>query len=101
MDPFVYSCLFLIVLITIFSIESAVKRLERKMKRIELSLSLILNRMEIEVPSQLSDRVKQLALDPNRKIDAIKLCREETQMGLKEAKEAVEAFIESDRQRSN
>jgi hypothetical protein len=41
----------------------------------------------------LSDRVKQLASDPERKIEAIKAYREETGAGLAEAKEAVEAFI--------
>jgi hypothetical protein len=41
----------------------------------------------------LSDRVKQLAADPERKIEAIKAYREETSAGLAEAKEAVEAFI--------
>jgi len=41
----------------------------------------------------LSDRVKQLADDPARKIEAIKVYREETGEGLAEAKEAVEAYI--------
>jgi ribosomal protein L7/L12 len=41
----------------------------------------------------LSDRVKQLAGDPARKIEAIKAYREETGAGLPEAKEAVEAFL--------
>jgi hypothetical protein len=43
----------------------------------------------------LSDRVKQLASDPTRKIEAIKVYREETGAGLAEAKEAVEAFNNS------
>jgi hypothetical protein len=43
----------------------------------------------------LSDRVKQLASDPSKKIEAIKTYREETGAGLAEAKEAVEAFINS------
>src|SRR5947209_6751832 len=37
----------------------------------------------------LSDRVKQLARDPLGKIEAIKVYREETGMGLAEAKEAI------------
>ena len=41
----------------------------------------------------LSDRVKQLAGDPAKKIQAIKVYREETGAGLAEAKEAVESFI--------
>lgn len=43
----------------------------------------------------LSDRVKHLAIDPAKKIEAIKVYREETGAGLAEAKEAVEAFINS------
>ncbi len=43
----------------------------------------------------LSDRVKEIARDPARKIEAIKLYREETGAGLLQSKEAVEAFIES------
>jgi hypothetical protein len=42
-----------------------------------------------------SERVMQLASDPARKIEAIKVYREETGAGLAEAKEAVEAFINS------
>ncbi len=43
----------------------------------------------------LSDRVKQLARDPATKSEAIKVYREETGAGLPEAKEIVEAFINS------
>jgi len=95
MDAFAYFFLGLTVLIMIFSIDSTVKRLDRKLKRIDMSLSLILNRMEIEFPSRLSERVKQIALDPNRKIEAIKLYREETNTSLKEAKEAIEDFLKN------
>ena len=62
-----------------------VKRHERKLKR----------RMDIEFPSRLSERVKQMALDPARKIEAIKLYRQETNVSLKEAKEAVEEFLKN------
>jgi ribosomal protein L7/L12 len=40
----------------------------------------------------LSPRVKQIARDPGRKIAAIKAYREETGLGLKDAKDAVEAW---------
>ena len=80
-DAFAYFFLGLTVLVMIFSIDSTVKRLDRKLKRIDMSLSLILNRMEIEFPSRLSERVKQIALDPDRKIEAIKLYRVETNSG--------------------
>ncbi len=43
----------------------------------------------------LSDRVKQLASDPSQKIEAIRVYREETGASLAEAKEAVEAFVNS------
>lgn len=95
MENFTYSCLLLIVLITIFSIEAKVKRIELRTKRIENALRLVLERMEIEIPSQLSDRVKELANDPNRKIEAIKLHREETKSSLKDAKEAIEDYLNS------
>ena len=96
-DGFIYACLLAIVLITLFSIQSSINRLERKMKRLELSLSLLLNRMEVEVPSRLSERVKQMALDPYRKIEAIKIYREENGTGLKEAKEAIEDFLDNNK----
>lgn len=41
----------------------------------------------------LSERCKAVARDPARKIEAIKMYREETGLGLREAKIAVEAFI--------
>jgi ribosomal protein L7/L12 len=41
----------------------------------------------------LSQQVKDIARDPNRKIAAIKAYREETGLGLREAKDAVEAFL--------
>ena len=41
-----------------------------------------------------SDRVKEIARDPARKIEAIKVYREETGASLADAKAAVEAFIE-------
>jgi hypothetical protein len=48
-----------------------------------------------------SDRVKQLARDPARKIEAIKVYREETGAGLAEAKLAVESFANSRDDRPN
>lgn len=40
----------------------------------------------------LSERVKQLAVDPRRKIEAIKVLRQETGLGLKDAKDVIESF---------
>ena len=42
-----------------------------------------------------SDRVKEIARDPARKIEAIKVYREETGAGLAEAKDMVESYINS------
>ena len=42
-----------------------------------------------------SDRVKEIARDPSRKIEAIKLYRGETRAGLAEAKEVGQAYINS------
>lgn len=47
--------------------------------------------------STLSPEVQELARHPDRKIAAIKLYREQTGVGLAEAKEAVEAFMYSDK----
>jgi hypothetical protein len=65
--------------------------------RIERKLNALLRHHGVD-PTQglpLSDRVKQLASDPSQKINAIKAYREETGAGLKEAKDAVESFINS------
>ena len=41
----------------------------------------------------LSDTVKQIARDPSRKIEAIKAYKDETGLGLADAKRAVEEYI--------
>ena len=66
-----------------------------QLDRAERKLDAVLRHLKID-PTQglaLTDRVKELARDPARKIEAIKLYREETGAGLAEAKEAVETFI--------
>lgn len=66
-----------------------------RLGRLERKVDLILRHLNIEyVPGNLlSEEVRQLALDPAKKISAIKLHREQTGVGLKEAKEAVEEFM--------
>jgi large subunit ribosomal protein L7/L12 len=71
-----------------------------RLKRIESKLDLILGKLGIQPPdpgaaSGLSAGVRQLA-DDGQKIQAIKLHREETGLGLKEAKDAVEAYMGED-----
>lgn len=70
-----------------------------RLRRLEGKLDLILQHLglEYEDPATrgLSDAVKALADDPAKKIAAIKLHRDQTGLGLKEAKDAVEAYIDS------
>jgi ribosomal protein L7/L12 len=85
------------VVLGIIAIWITVYQTQERMKAAERKLNAILRHFNID-PTQglpLSDRVKQLAADPGRKIEAIKAYREETGAGLAEAKEAVESFINS------
>jgi hypothetical protein len=71
--------------------------MKARVGRIERKLNALLRHhgMEPSLGPPLSDRVKQLASDPTRKIEAIKVYREETGVSLAEAKEAVEAYMNS------
>ena len=66
-------------------------------RRVEAKLDLVLRHLGLEYQdpavAALSDEVKALADDPAKKIAAIALHREQTGVGLKEAKDAVEAYI--------
>jgi Ribosomal protein L7/L12 C-terminal domain len=65
-----------------------------RLRRLEAKLDLILKHLGLEYSDPpLSEEVKALADDPARKIAAIKLHREQTGLGLKEAKDAVDAYI--------
>ncbi|HEY1380245.1 MAG TPA: ribosomal protein L7/L12 [Gemmataceae bacterium] len=68
-----------------------------RLRRIEAKLDLILRNLGLEfqdpAAAGLSPEVRALADDPAKKIEAIKLHREQTAAGLKEAKDAVEAYI--------
>ena len=75
----------------------AVAGMWTSLARIDRKLNLLLQHLNVD-PSQrlrISERVKQLARDPANKIEAIKVYREETGAGLADAKEAVEAYIDS------
>jgi hypothetical protein len=65
--------------------------------RLEAKVDLILAQLGIAFPPEPSERVKTIARDPARKIEAIKSYREETGLGLKEAKDAVEGAIRAER----
>ena len=69
----------------------------RRLIRLERKVDLVLRHLEIQcdmILPDLPERVKDLAKDPAKKIQAIKAYREETGAGLAEAKEAVEAWME-------
>lgn len=87
----------LVVSVTMLGFSSRVGRLESKIGRVERGLTLLMESANLEMPSLLSERIKQIARDPKRKIEAIRAYREETGAGLKEAKEAVEEFMLRDR----
>jgi hypothetical protein len=73
-----------------------------QLARLERKVDLILAHLGIEYvetapPCPLSAEVQELARNPAQKIAAIALHRRQTGVGLKEAKDAVEAFIDSGR----
>jgi ribosomal protein L7/L12 len=85
-----------LVLLSVLSLGQMIT-IRRDLSRLNRKLAAILQHLNVpfdEFPA-LSDRVKDLALDPRRKIEAIKAYREETGAGLADAKDAVEAFIAS------
>ena len=91
----------MIALIVAFSAGSAVVLRpsdQARLKRLERKLDLLLKHFEIKDPGlnvvdDLSEEVRKLA-DDGQKIEAIKLHREQTGLGLKESKDAVEAYID-------
>jgi hypothetical protein len=69
-----------------------------RLRRVEAKVDLIPNHLGLEyvdpaTPGGLSEEVKALAHDPAKKIAAIKLHREQTGLGLREAKDAVESYM--------
>ncbi len=86
-----------IVVLAIFNTERQAAGIRRDVARVDRKLNLILKQMNVAFDefTVLSDRVKELARDPNRKIEAIKVYREETGAGLAEAKGTIEAFTDS------
>lgn len=74
-------------------VEARVKRLDRRVVRVEQKLDLILDHLGIRQEEPALEQVAALARD-GRKIEAIKVYRELTGAGLKEAKDAVERIGE-------
>lgn len=85
------------VVLAILNTERQAGSMRRDVARVDRKLTLILKQLNITFDefAVLSDRVKELARDPYRKIEAIKVYREETGAGLAEAKDIIEAFIHS------
>jgi ribosomal protein L7/L12 len=70
-----------------------------QLARLEKKLDLLLKHLALEYVEEgpacpLSPQVQELARNPSRKIQAIALHRKQAGVGLKEAKDAVESFIE-------
>lgn len=86
-----------IVVLAILNTERQAGSIRRDVARLDRKLNRLLEQMNIPYDefAGLSDRVKEMARDPSCKIEAIKVYREETGAGLVEAKETVEAFIQS------
>ena len=68
-----------------------------RLRRMERKLDALLKHLGVPpapiVPGELSDEVQDLALIPERRIEAIKLHREQTGRSLADAKRDVDAFI--------
>lgn len=86
-----------ILLLNVFNTDCQTANLRREIVRLDYKLNLLLRQMNITFDSfpEMSERVKDLARDSNRKFEAIKVYREETGASLAEAKQAVETFINS------
>jgi ribosomal protein L7/L12 len=89
----------LFALLAILQLISLIVTMQNQTTRLERKIDAILRELGIQVqggkPGELSDRVKELASDPGRKIEAIKVHREESGAGLKDAKDAVESWMAS------
>lgn len=74
---------------------TAQARMQDSIARIDRKLNALLRHFDIDAADALgvSDRVKELARDPSKRIEAIKVYRAETGVGLAEAKDAVDAVI--------
>jgi ribosomal protein L7/L12 len=88
--------LFGVMVFTLFTVVQRLDSILRQLLLLQRKADLALTHLGIQPPpehSPLSERVKELAADPARKIHAIKVYREETGAGLKEAKDAVEKWM--------
>jgi ribosomal protein L7/L12 len=80
---------------TLVTVLVALEHTVARLRGIERKLNALLRHHGVDPTQGLlpcSERVKQLAAEPGRKIAAIKAYREETGASLAEAKEAIEAL---------
>ncbi|MCX5055609.1 ribosomal protein L7/L12 [Streptomyces sp. NBC_00201] len=89
MDTLGFSLIALLILFGIGSIESRISRQDKRVARVEHKLDLILDHLGLREREPWADEVDALLRD-GKKIAAIKVYREATGAGLKEAKEAVD-----------
>lgn len=83
------------VIVSIFAGGAAfAARQQVDLRRVERKLDALLKHQGIVLPSPLSPKVQLLARDPNKKIAAIKLHREQNPgLSLADAKREVEDFV--------
>jgi ribosomal protein L7/L12 len=93
MEGIILAIAAVILLVTLISYGNMTARI----RNIERKLYALLRHHGVDATQGFvwSERVKQLAADSMRKIEAIKAYREETGAGLAEAKEAIESFTRS------
>ncbi len=86
-----------VVVLGVVAIWISVGQLQARLSRVEQKLNVLLHQFNIDLTQGLglSDRVKELAADPSRKIEAIKAYRAETGASLADAKLAVETYMNS------
>ena len=65
------------------------------LRRIERKLDALLQHQGVPPPQRLSKEVQLMACDPTRRIEAVKLHREQTGLGLADAKPDIEEFIKT------
>ena len=89
--------IYVLVLVMAIILLIAQARSQERLARMERKLNAVLRHFAIDPVSgiALSDRVKELARDPSKKIEAIKALREETGTSLVAAKTAVEDYQSS------
>jgi ribosomal protein L7/L12 len=85
------------ILIMVASLLTTLRHGLDRLARVERKLNALLGHFNIDhAPgSSMSDRVRELARDPSKKIEAIRAYREETGARLADAKRAVEDLANS------